>query len=340
MTDKFQPPVPVKHSQVTAKVMGEIVFIVLFCGGTLAAFIWALFNLITGQYTVLSLMVMFLTFAVIPPCMEDAGVLLAHRKRLYHLGGTLLWGSHQISNTIYRWEKNKAHSMSAMRLAQLSLMQNDLSEALQWALESVKMSRRDFWFGPFYAHSVLGQVYYAMGEFEQAQEQFEIAETTFQNNTSPVLLQVLLEKMTKFSVVNRDLLARIELRNGEDARAANLFRSSYQTRNTIPTLQPMAEAFREYYSGLIAFQAFKVDEAQEHFARALHLIPDKVSNDYEQMTLAIEICTAATSHGAHNEDIALEACEKLGQLHAQGLHPRLLEMAAGSVSLTKKTDPE
>lgn len=336
MTNSFKPPAHVNQPLQTARVAGEITLIVIVTLAMFFGLFFALRLIVLGQHPIFALMLFLFAVPIVPPAMEDLGVLLAHRLQMYHIGGALLWGTYQCDRMQLQLEKfsregRHVRSMGAMRLAQLSLLQNDLSEAVVWAQKAVAMSARDAWFGKFYAHSVLGQVYYAIGEHTAAREQLEIAENLFETNGT--LLKVLLDKMTKFSVVNRDLLGRICLISGAEPRAAELFHSSYVSRLSIKTLAPMAEAFKEYSQGLTALQFAQTEKAQEHFSRALSLIPEKVSNDYEQRMLAIDICSAATTCGAPSDEIALLACEKLEQQYQRGLHPRLLESAAKPIPL-------
>jgi hypothetical protein len=342
VADKFRPPVrdsidAKPPSTSVARQTAEIVLISLIAGVALFATYLAVASLVTGQNVLAALVFLILFGAIIPSAMEDLGVVFAHRLRMYHLGGTLLWGGHQLDNTLFRFNKGATHSMNAMRLAQLSFLQNDLDEALEWGTTAATISERDYWLGKFYAHSVLGQIYFARGDWHEARNHCEQAERLYDEFRSQLIFAVLRDNVICFVVVNKDLLGRIALRNDIEARAAELFQESYTMRLQLKNRKPMAEAFREHSLGLIAFQNFQVEEAHQHFANALQLIPDKVCSDYEELTLAIEICTDATSYGTDSEDLVLQSCDKLGQLHGQGLHPRLLDLAAKPVKLLNRS---
>lgn len=297
----------------------------------------ALRSLITGQHVWQALVCLGLFGGIIPSCMEDLGWHLAHRHRLYDAGKALLSFGHLLDHTTFCWVHGATHSMSAMRLAQVALIRNRLAEALKWATIAVAMSERDAWVGKFYANCIMGQVEYAMGSSQQARTHLQQAQQLFDENIEETPLATLRDKLRRFDVVNLDLLARVALDGGEKERAKGYFEMSYSLRLVLPDRKPLADCFREHSLGLLAFHDFEVEQAHQKFESALNLLPNDICRDYEEQTIAVEICTDATAYGQSIRNVALKSCERLGQLQTQGLPPRLLELAARPIALFEES---
>ncbi len=302
---------------------------------------WAVQTLVIGHDPVLSCAALFLLVIVVsavPSIMEDVGCYLVH-NRMYQLGKLMLLFAHRIDQ-IFLWQRGQTHSMNAMRLAQLALLLNNLDEALKWGTRAIEMSEKDAWFGKFYANCVVGQIHCASGNWHQARSKLQTADELFRTGIQGTPLAILRDKLRGFATVNLDLLGRVMVLEGETAAARAIFDRSYTLRSQLPGRAPLAEAIREHSFGLIAFQEFDVEQATQRFSRALQLLPTSIPLHITgswggDQTLAIEVCTDAVAYGKNSEAVALQACDKLGSLHSQGLPPRLISLAAKPVRLLR-----
>lgn len=320
-----------------ASIIGSWLFIIVFFGAIMCLMTWALGSLITGQHILPALVSLVVFGGAVPSLMEDLGWHLAHRHRLYDAGKALLSVAQLLDRTIFCLVHGQTHSMNAMRLAQVALIRNRLEEALKWATIALAMSERDSWFGKFYANCILGQVEYAMGSWQQARNHLQQAQQLFDENIEKTPLATLRDKLRRFAVVNLDLLGRVVLVAGEKEWANKYFEKSYSLRLELPDRKPLADSFREHFLGLIAFHDFEVEQAHQQFEKALNLLPNDICRDYEEQTIAVEICTDATAYGQSSLDVALKSCDRLGQLQTQGLPPRLIELAAKPIVLLEES---
>lgn len=312
---------------------------VLITGCSIICFLlcWSTVNLLAGHHVWLSLLSLALFAGMVPSIMEDAGWYLAQRLRLYDAGRALIFAAHQLDCTVFGLVRGQTHSMNAMRLAQVALLRNRVDEALNWGDKALTMSKRDIWFGKFYANCVMGQIHYSTQNWREAAVYLKRAQALFDENINRAQLSMLKDKLRRFDAVNLDLLGRVALLNGEIEDARELFDKSYALRIQLADRKPLAEAFLEHSRGLIAFQEFNIGQAHKSFSKALDLLPNSICADYEEQTLAVEICNDAVAYGHDSDEVAIKSADKLGQLQSRGLPPRLLELAAKPIPLFKET---
>ncbi len=331
---KTNPSTAVKVAQESdLNRIGSTVFVVLFVIAIFSLLFSSAANLIAGHHIFQGLLILAIFGGIIPSVMEDLGWYLAQRRRLYYPAISLLTIAHKIDCTVFGWVRGGTHSMNAMRLAQVAHLRNRHDDAVVWAEKALKMSARDAWFGKFYANCVLGQIHYSGNNWQQAKSYLETAQDLFDANIGATPLAMLREKLRRFDVVNLDLLGRLALTADDVTRARKLFDRSYDMRQGLNDRKKLAESYKEYTLGLIAFHEFKPDEASKRFANALELLPTSRIMDYEEQTLVVEICSESIAHGRKSEAIALQSAHALGELQSEGLPPRLLELAAKPIDL-------
>jgi hypothetical protein len=85
----------------------------------------------------------------------------------------------------------------------------------------------------------------------------------------------------------------------------------------------MAGALQEYWTGLLFLHRGDAVAAEESFARAVALVPEKVSSAYEELATAVEICADAQGRLPRLQESVRLANAKLEGLKRPGLVPRL-----------------
>jgi tetratricopeptide (TPR) repeat protein len=294
---------------------------------------WAVGNIVSGKNLLLAVLAIFIFGDIIPALMEDMGWWLV-RQRLWGPGEEILKLVHQINKTLFAYRKDHADSMPAMRLAQSALARNRLDEASKWIDEAITASERDAWLGPFYAYAVASQISYTKELWPRALFFAEKAQTIFDENIEATKFTFLRTKLRGFDLVNLAILGRLALHSDNIEGAQKYFDRSYLMRNLIANRAPLAEAFKEHAHGLIEVHRWDMTAAQNHFARALELLPvEGLHSDYNELALAIEICHDALSWGVPSDETTIMSWDKLAKLHARGLPPRLLEEAAKPIKL-------
>lgn len=324
-------------SAATGAPIGEWIYVIGVVGfAWLMALAW-ICMMFHGLLFIPALIGLMFVGGVIPATLQELGWHFYCKRGLFNVGTACQKLAFSLGHCWW-WQRNGTRSIAALRMAQASLLHNDIPQALKWSDLAVKTSRSDGWFAEFYALSVLGQIRYAIGDQQNARDCCTKAMELFKGNVARdkdgvARFKLMRQGLERFQITNLDLLGRLALHEGDVAAAEARFDESYRLRMTIPDRVPLAKAFREYSMGLTAFERFDVATARTHFANAVEAIPDLTEADLEEGALAVEICSEASGHAGNEEDFLWTICTKLGSIQQRKLPRRLISMAAGPMPL-------
>lgn len=296
-----------------------------------------------------------LILVFIPWSLESVGWHLISHWRLYAPGEALLTIAHEMEwfQPKLLLGRRKNLSITAVRLAQLALLQDNLDAALKHALTASAIAEKDQCLGKFFSASVLAQCHFARQEWDRAYHQLEQAQHHYDRELGLAIYHGgrfermrlgplgslrpedadLGGKFRRLHIVNLYLLGCLHLDNDNLERAKECFDKACELRLSLADRAPLAAVLKEFSSGLIACKRGFDGEAKQCFEKALSLIPKHISSDYDEQAFIIEVCNQAISLHTDSEEMAVSSEAVLNRLRPNASSERILHLASQKIPL-------